>query len=343
MAEFMKMIFNKVRRIAIMGLAICILYKFCSTTIAADFDPLWYAEQNPDVVAELGDSPELLELHYELFGKTECRMANSVDVEAKLRKLFNAEEYAALYPDVVEAYGNDPDILFRHYVAYGILESRKASEKMSPATVASLKAAVTSALESIGAEAVPGSVAIITVMEGTLTEDPAVQSAFVQVQDALVEAVETTIVEANKPESVVTESSSDSNSNSNSNSDSSNDSSSDSSSTSSASGSSDGHTWVQVDSGRHECSECGIIEYHEFDSNHICVCGYEHTIKGHRYNEEHICSICKTSAASKAHDWDGNEFTSRCKVCDAMLGLSSDWKDPVLDDDTTGTVSGNSL
>ncbi|MCM1263263.1 MAG: hypothetical protein NC313_11140 [Butyrivibrio sp.] len=202
MAEFMKSVFKAVRRIAVLGLAACILYEVCSTSNAAAFDPLWYAEQNPDVVAALGDSPEMLELHYELAGKTECRMANSVDVEAKIRRLFNAEEYAALYPDVVAEFGNDPDVLFQHYVAYGILESRRASEDMRLSTVASLKAAMTSALESVGAEAVPGSVAILAIMEGSMADEPAVQEALVQVQDTLVEAVETTIVAASKPEVV---------------------------------------------------------------------------------------------------------------------------------------------
>lgn len=306
MAEFMKTVFRAVRRICIIGLAVCILYKFCSTTIAADFDPLWYAEQNPDVVAELGDSPELLQLHYELFGKTECRMSNSTDVEAKLRKLFNAEEYAVLYPDVAEAFGDDPDILFEHYVAYGILESRKASEKMSPATVASLKAAVTSALESIGAEAVPGSVAIIVVMEGALTEDAAVQNAFVQVQDALVEAVETTIEEANRPEPAVTESDddSDSNSGSSSSSDYDSDSNSESSSSSDCGSSwvdpcSGGHKWVRMEDyyGYHKCSVCPNMEEHNWENigdKHRCtVCGYE---KEHfTGTEENKCAACNAN------------------------------------------------
>lgn len=273
MVEFMKTVFKAVRRIAIIGLMVSILFKFCSTTLAADFDPLWYAEQNPDVVEELGDSPEMLQLHYEMFGKTECRMSNSTDVEAKLRKLFNAEEYAVLYPDVVEAFGDDPDTLFEHYIAYGILESRKASENMSTITVARLKAAVTNALESIGTEAVPGSAAIIAVMEGTLTEDPAVQEAFVQVQDALVEAVETTIEKANKPEPVETESDDDdSDSNNDSNSGSSSSSSCDSSYVDPCSGV---HTWV--DKGDyHECSVCGTGGVHEVENNKCTLCGHQY-------------------------------------------------------------------
>lgn len=273
MAEFLKSVVKAARRVVILGLAVSILVKCYSVTNAAGFDPLWYAEQNPDVVAELGDSPEMLELHYELLGKTECRMSNSTDVEAKLRKLFNAEEYAVLYPDVVEAFGNDPEILFEHYVAYGILESRKASEKMSPATVASLKEAVTNAMESIGAEAVPGSIAVIAVMEGAVTEDAAVQDALAQIQDSLVEAVETTIVEANKPEPVEEDSDDDDDEES-------------SSSSSSSSGSSyvdpckDGHTWV-AEEGYHTCSVCGSGDLHGPFSSvnssvHKCdVCGYQ--------------------------------------------------------------------
>lgn len=268
MAEFMKSVFKAARRIAVIGLAACIFYGAYSTTNAVAFDPLWYAEQNPDVVAELGDSPELLEMHYEMFGKTECRMSNSIDVEAKLRKLFNAEEYAALYPDVVEAFGNDPDILFEHYVAYGILESRKASEDMRLSTVASLKEAMTNALESIGAEVVPGSAAIMAIMEGTFAEEPAVQEVLVQVQDSLVEAVETTIVAASKPEPTYDNNEHD-------------------------------HIWLDK-GGYHECYVCGERENHyyvSYDSAiHKCrVCGAQ---AAHSYNSSNYCSCGATAPNS---------------------------------------------
>ncbi|MCM1047609.1 MAG: hypothetical protein NC433_04205 [Clostridiales bacterium] len=290
-----------VRGVAVFGLAACIIAGTCSTANAADFDPLWYAEQNPDVVAEFGDSPEILAQHYEMVGKAEGRMSNSTDVEAKLRKFFNAEEYAALYPDVVEAFGNDPDILFQHYVAYGILESRRASEDMRLSTVASLKAAMTNALESVGAEAVPGSAAILAIMEGTLGDEPAVQEVLVQVQDTLVEAVETTIVAASKPEVVPsdddddvesdsTSSSSDSSSDSDSDSSSSSDSSSGSSS-SSGSGSVETpptqtttceHDWKPIDNDatKHKCSKCNEEEEHTLNEGTCSKCNYTETKTG---------------------------------------------------------------
>lgn len=308
MAEFFKSVVKTVRRVVILGLAVSILIKCYSVTNAAGFDPLWYAEQNPDVVAELGDSPEMLELHYELLGKTECRMSNSTDVEAKLRKLFNAEEYAVLYPDVVEAFGNDPEILFEHYVAYGILESRKASEKMSPATVASLKEAVTNAMESIGAEAVPGSIAVIAVMEGAVTEDAAVQDALAQIQDSLVEAVETTIVEANKPEPVEEDSDDDDDEES-------------SSSSSSSSGRPDpcegkAHEWV--DNGYyHTCRVCGRTGDH----------GNWSSIG----SEQHKCGYCDYTEGCIS---DFDETSPKCQKCGASVTSQGQTTPSTPDTDT---------
>lgn len=41
--------------------------------------------------------------------------------------IFDAEYYAEMYPDVVNALGNDPDVLYQHYMTYGKEEGRKAS------------------------------------------------------------------------------------------------------------------------------------------------------------------------------------------------------------------------
>lgn len=41
--------------------------------------------------------------------------------------IFDAEYYAEMYPDVVNALGNDLDVLYQHYLTYGKNEGRKAS------------------------------------------------------------------------------------------------------------------------------------------------------------------------------------------------------------------------
>lgn len=92
----------KPKKLLTMGLAGTLLVGTVVTSNAAELDFAWYAKQNPDVVAVFGDSEEMLRLHYEKYGRLEARMANTHDTEAKLRKLFDAEEYAALYPDVKE-------------------------------------------------------------------------------------------------------------------------------------------------------------------------------------------------------------------------------------------------
>ena len=46
--------------------------------------------------------------------------------KAVLDTIFDAEWYAEAYPDVVECYGTtDPEVLFKHYITYGIFECRQ--------------------------------------------------------------------------------------------------------------------------------------------------------------------------------------------------------------------------
>lgn len=47
---------------------------------------------------------------------------------AELRDLFDAEYYAERHADVKAALGTDPDVLFDHYVTYGVKEGRKGSQ-----------------------------------------------------------------------------------------------------------------------------------------------------------------------------------------------------------------------
>ena len=47
-----------------------------TTPTSDDFDPIYYAEHNPDVVTALGTDPAVLKQHYEMFGKIEGRKAH---------------------------------------------------------------------------------------------------------------------------------------------------------------------------------------------------------------------------------------------------------------------------
>lgn len=48
-----------------------------------------------------------------------------------LRRLFNAKEYAAMYPDVYKAYGNNEKLLWKHFITYGIYEGRSVNENLN--------------------------------------------------------------------------------------------------------------------------------------------------------------------------------------------------------------------
>ena len=49
--------------------------------------------------------------------------------KAMLKEMFNAEYYAARYPDVAKAIGTDKDALFEHFVNYGLTEGRSLSSE----------------------------------------------------------------------------------------------------------------------------------------------------------------------------------------------------------------------
>ena len=55
-------------------------------------------------------------------------MSSSICVSAMdLKDIFDAEYYASQYPDLKEAFGNDADALFEHYVTFGLAEGRNGS------------------------------------------------------------------------------------------------------------------------------------------------------------------------------------------------------------------------
>ena len=129
-------------------MAAAVLSISAMTASAAPFDASYYAAMNPDVVAALGSQPEALQLHYETFGKQEGRLASKGDLghstpdyTPTLYSLFDAAYYAQANPDVVAVFGNDPALLFTHFVTSGINEGRNPSSALDiSAITASQKA-----------------------------------------------------------------------------------------------------------------------------------------------------------------------------------------------------------
>ncbi|MBR4707595.1 MAG: hypothetical protein IKP29_06030 [Pseudobutyrivibrio sp.] len=101
--------------------------------IAKVFDAKYYAEKNPDVVAVLGDSEDVLLAHYMNNGIYEGRDASAV---------FNVSAYALANADLATLYGDNYEAYIEHYVNYGINEKRVAStaalEKLDPKTKAAV-------------------------------------------------------------------------------------------------------------------------------------------------------------------------------------------------------------
>lgn len=112
---------------------LCTSVLTCSMTVnAAPFDAAYYAQQNPDVVAAVGNDAAALEAHYNTFGAAEGRAGNAQDAGAKggnaaatgIAAIFDAEYYAAHNPDVVAVIGNDPTALYMHFITIGVNEGR---------------------------------------------------------------------------------------------------------------------------------------------------------------------------------------------------------------------------
>ena len=111
------------------------------------FDYVYYAENNPDVVAAFGYDPTLLYQHYVMCGKAEGRLpydvsafsataASAVDASAGLMvlsdgTLFDPVYYGQNNPDVVAAFGNDYALYAQHYLVCGKYEGRKPSANAS--------------------------------------------------------------------------------------------------------------------------------------------------------------------------------------------------------------------
>ncbi len=117
----------------------------------SNFDHIYYADNNPDLMAAFGYDKPLLYQHYVAAGKAEGRSARfraqrssifdddytyyvydfntgTYRQESQVRSgyYFDAAAYAAANPDVAAILGNDPAVLYAHYVNYGCAEGRKA-------------------------------------------------------------------------------------------------------------------------------------------------------------------------------------------------------------------------
>lgn len=200
----------KMKHLLAMGLAGVLLVGTAAMSSAAELDLAWYAAKNPDVVAAFGNTPEMLKLHYEMFGRKEARMANTHDTEAQLRRLFDPKEYAVLYPDVKAAFGENTEAMFQHYIAYGLLESRRPSEKVSKEMASTLKKTVEKAMASAGLAATPGSAQLVAAITGEIKTDVvggvAVQQTMTQIASVVEKAVTETVKEVNNPTPVSSQS-----------------------------------------------------------------------------------------------------------------------------------------
>lgn len=59
------------------------------------------------------------------------------NVSKMIKDMFDAEEYAKMYPDVVKALGTDADKLYEHFVTHGIWEGRQPNKEFNVSAYAS--------------------------------------------------------------------------------------------------------------------------------------------------------------------------------------------------------------
>lgn len=128
------------KRLLCFALSAALLAGSCLTVSAApqkmadgtEFDAVYYAEQNPDVVAALGKDAKALYSHYVKYGKAEGRKAVAGGADD-----FDAAFYAKEYPDVANALGTDAAALYQHYINFGKAEGRKPNAGGQPAATSS--------------------------------------------------------------------------------------------------------------------------------------------------------------------------------------------------------------
>lgn len=79
------------------------------------FDPDYYAEQNPDVVAIFGTDSTVLYNHFAAYGVNEGRQGMAS---------FNVTQYRNAYADLQAAFGDNWDAYVEHYFTSGMSEGR---------------------------------------------------------------------------------------------------------------------------------------------------------------------------------------------------------------------------
>ncbi len=99
------------------------------------FDAAYYAGNNPDVVAIVGNNEQNLYTHYKMFGKNEGRLpvaptayptpVTQQSVTNIMENGFDPVYYANNNKDVVAVIGYDPQKLYMHYTLFGKNEGRK--------------------------------------------------------------------------------------------------------------------------------------------------------------------------------------------------------------------------
>lgn len=92
------------------------------------FDAEYYAQENPDVVAALGNDPKTLFAHYLTNGIKEGRNASAT---------FNFDAYTSANPDLVTAFGSDSNNIvnyFLHYTTCGKAEGRITTTEAATAS-----------------------------------------------------------------------------------------------------------------------------------------------------------------------------------------------------------------
>lgn len=101
-----------------------------------NFDYIAYADKYPDLMQTFGYDRDSLYNHYVNMGRDEGRVAQIVRIlpdrlsvfkrNGNESYYFDALRYAADYPDLFAAFGNNKAALWNHYKTYGIAEGRTA-------------------------------------------------------------------------------------------------------------------------------------------------------------------------------------------------------------------------
>lgn len=95
-------------------------YTYDGVDYSRVFDPVWYANHNPDVVAAVGNTPAKLFEHFIAFGRNEASRAGKTISD------FNITVYLSHSPDVAanKEYGSLAGG-YKHYCLYGYKENRR--------------------------------------------------------------------------------------------------------------------------------------------------------------------------------------------------------------------------